>query len=55
MGLFMNTRDKWESAESDWTGFGADLEVSDEDFVAAIERGRAAEAASRHDVVPHRH
>lgn len=47
MGLFMNTRDKWETADADWSGFASDIEVSDEDFAAAIERGRAEQAELR--------
>jgi len=47
MGLFMNTRDRWDASEADWSGFDSDIEVSDEDFVAAIERGRQAEDTER--------
>ncbi len=47
MGLFMNTRDHWDASEADWSGFDSELDVSDEDFVAAIERGRRDERLDR--------
>jgi len=47
MGLFMNTRDRWDASEADWSGFSSELDVSDEDFVAAIEQGRRPEHPNR--------
>ncbi|MDH3755176.1 MAG: hypothetical protein OEU32_14995 [Acidimicrobiia bacterium] len=46
----MNTRDRWDASRADWSGFESDLEVSDEDFVAAIEQGRRAEDIDRPDI-----
>lgn len=54
MGLFMNTRENWDTSQADWSGFDSDLGVSDEDFVAAIEAGRRAERPDA-PTVSHRH